>query len=254
MERAAERVARLDKLAHDIRERYDTVTTEVHHIRLRQRRVSCDALELGSWLNQAKELVGHGRWLVWLTANCPDVSEKTCQNYMRIAKANPQALADLGTMSLKKLYLAVGILDEEKPASRKALVVSVGSPAKVTHDDDGFQTVPATTTHGEIGTKVGIEELDDDTVNDAVTRENAAQDKQRVYPVSTTMDQIIAQNLVPTATVNNSTQRMALLQGLLEALRRVRATGPVASWTRPERSLLERIASDMEAAFGEVEE
>ena len=40
----------------------------------------------GDDLREAKSLAGHGKWLPWLKANCPEVSERTAHLYMQLAK------------------------------------------------------------------------------------------------------------------------------------------------------------------------
>ena len=57
------------------------------------------ALRCGELLLRAKDLVEHGEWLPWLSANC-EFSERTAQAYMRIAVHWPelekaQRVADL---------------------------------------------------------------------------------------------------------------------------------------------------------------
>lgn len=64
-------------------------------------------LTIGRCLNEAKDMLSHGEWLPWL-AEKVGYSEKTAQNFMRLARefSNPQALADLGaTKALKLLAL-----------------------------------------------------------------------------------------------------------------------------------------------------
>ncbi len=52
------------------------------------------AVRAGLLLLEAKAHVPHGQWLPWLSENCA-VSERSAQNYMRVAKNRP----DLGTES-----------------------------------------------------------------------------------------------------------------------------------------------------------
>ncbi len=81
----------LDILAAKIREHHKAVGAAIVH-----------AIKAGQLLLEAKRKVGHGNWLPWLEANC-EMSERTAQNYMRIAKvlgglndeAKAQRLADL---------------------------------------------------------------------------------------------------------------------------------------------------------------
>ena len=39
----------------------------------------------GAALNEAKAKVGHGKWLAWLKENCPDISDRTAERYMKLA-------------------------------------------------------------------------------------------------------------------------------------------------------------------------
>ena len=43
------------------------------------------ALEVGRLLLEAKAGLAHGEWLPWLKENCPDISERSTQRYMRLA-------------------------------------------------------------------------------------------------------------------------------------------------------------------------
>jgi len=44
------------------------------------------AEELGRLLLVAKEKAGHGNWMKWLKENCPDLSPRSYEGYMRIAE------------------------------------------------------------------------------------------------------------------------------------------------------------------------
>lgn len=70
---------------------------------------------IGERLTEAKKMLPHGEWIPWLTKRV-EFSEKTAQNFMRLARewgANPQALADLG--ATKALTLLV-LPSEEREA------------------------------------------------------------------------------------------------------------------------------------------
>ena len=72
-----------------------------------QRKGGEAVLTIGKCLIEAKEMLPHGEWLPWL-AEKVGYSEKTAQNFMRLARefSNPQAIADLGaTKALKLLAL-----------------------------------------------------------------------------------------------------------------------------------------------------
>lgn len=67
------------------------------------------AHNVGTYLMEAKSLVAHGQWRDWITTNCPDVSERTAQRYMKIAnewdtiQANTTHVTDLSIRSALKL-------------------------------------------------------------------------------------------------------------------------------------------------------
>jgi hypothetical protein len=61
-----------------------------------QREAIVHAIAAGEALIEAKEHVGHGKWLRWVDDHL-DFSERTAQYYMRIAR-NPQRVADLGSV------------------------------------------------------------------------------------------------------------------------------------------------------------
>ena len=69
------------------------------------------ALLCGQLLAKAKDDCGHGNWLKWLRENCPDITEKTAQNWMRLA--NTKHVADLvNAAGLRQAYILAGIIDE----------------------------------------------------------------------------------------------------------------------------------------------
>jgi len=45
------------------------------------------AIEAGKLLIEAKSQCGHGKWLPWLAERCPDISTRTAQLYMRVARS-----------------------------------------------------------------------------------------------------------------------------------------------------------------------
>lgn len=82
----------------------ETITGEILDA---QRRGGEAIITIGRCLIEAKEKLPHGEWLPWLSEQI-HYSEKTAQNFMRLARefTNPQALADLGaTKALALLAL-----------------------------------------------------------------------------------------------------------------------------------------------------
>jgi len=63
-----------------------TKAKEAHSIVVNAPRVVLQhAITAGAALNEAKAKVGHGKWLAWLKDNCPDISDRTAERYMKLA-------------------------------------------------------------------------------------------------------------------------------------------------------------------------
>lgn len=71
-------------------------------------------VEIGKRLLEAKQCLPHGAWGEWLK-NEVDFSERTAQNFMRIAKeyTNPQLIADIGNSASKAIML-LSMPEEER--------------------------------------------------------------------------------------------------------------------------------------------
>jgi len=76
------------------------------------------AITAGNALNEAKSKVGHGKWLAWLEENCPDISDRTAERYMKLADGRPQLEKKLqdpvkfDTMSNLTINEALRLIDE----------------------------------------------------------------------------------------------------------------------------------------------
>ena len=117
---------------------------------------------IGERLIEAKEQLGHGEWLPWLTEKV-DFSERTAQNFMRLAREwrNPQTLADLGAskaltllalpepereefieehdvpnMSTRELEQAIRERDEARKAAEEARMLADAMKARAVAAED----------------------------------------------------------------------------------------------------------------------
>src|SRR5262245_46944705 len=55
------------------------------------------AITLGQLLNDAKDAVGkHGKWADWLKKHCPEISHRTANVYMNLAKHKDKFIDDQG--------------------------------------------------------------------------------------------------------------------------------------------------------------
>lgn len=81
----------------------EVITQEINFYKLQAGNA---IIEIGKRLHEAKLTLPHGAWGAWLQ-NEVEFSERTAQNFMRIAKEyrNPQLIADMGNSATKALLL-----------------------------------------------------------------------------------------------------------------------------------------------------
>lgn len=109
-----EKSQELKKLARMIRETYDSTEALIEKAQRTDCEAIAEAMQCGKALNEAKQIVGHGKWLKWLAENCKKISEDTAQRYMKLAKtAHVRNLKD--AKSLRQAYILVGIIPEITP-------------------------------------------------------------------------------------------------------------------------------------------
>jgi hypothetical protein len=110
---------KLATLATLIQQRHEAVTASL-------KEAVGNAIAAGEWLREAKKQVGHGNWLPWLAENFPDISERTAQAYMCLARLpleKRNAVADLplrealaAIASPKRYVLPMPCCGKELPA------------------------------------------------------------------------------------------------------------------------------------------
>jgi Protein of unknown function (DUF3102) len=77
------------------------------------------AMNAGDLLIEAKVKVPHGQWLPWLAKHC-DISERTAQLYMRLARARPEIEAKAQRVADLSLRGAVAALAPDETEARYA--------------------------------------------------------------------------------------------------------------------------------------
>jgi hypothetical protein len=73
--------------------------------------------EEGDRLLEAKARVKHGQWGKWLKANCPNISERSCQLYMQLAEGWEEHIAKNETAAELTLREAIALLPKRKAAA-----------------------------------------------------------------------------------------------------------------------------------------
>jgi len=82
--------------------------------------------EAGERLIRVKASLPHGEWGEWLEEHCPDISERTARNYMRLAEnwqrleENGNGVADLSLRKALELLKAAKALPEGAEEEREA--------------------------------------------------------------------------------------------------------------------------------------
>lgn len=72
-----------------------------------------DRIELGNALNRAKAACGHGSFLAWLEAQCPDLTRCKANRAMRLAKRAPVLNLD-SAAGVTEAYTLAGIMPERE--------------------------------------------------------------------------------------------------------------------------------------------
>jgi hypothetical protein len=107
---------RLTTLAREIRSQYASVEGLISNAKRACNEAVGEAILLGTKLTEAKQIVGHGNWLIWLAEHCPEISERTARNYITLS--NRQHISDLeNSKSLRQAYLKIGIISEPEQSA-----------------------------------------------------------------------------------------------------------------------------------------
>lgn len=107
---------RLSNLADNINEAYSEAHALAEDAKNGARAAVKAVIRAGGYMNQVKDIVGHGNWENWRDKNCQNVSAVTAQRWMAVAKAS--RVKDLSDVNgLTDAYRKIGILPDkpEKP-------------------------------------------------------------------------------------------------------------------------------------------
>jgi hypothetical protein len=96
------------------------------------------AITAGNALNEAKSKVGHGKWLAWLEDNCPDISNRTAERYMKLAEGQAKLWKKLeerdkfDIMSNLTINEALRLIDE--PDGEQSVSTETGTEGQADAD------------------------------------------------------------------------------------------------------------------------
>lgn len=115
----SERHELLHKLAREINSREDAISKLKEKFTRAGSEFLSEVLIQGQALLQTKSALPHGLWLEWLKANCPLVSIRSAQVYMRLA-SNTQRAAYFGQVdSLREALLLCAMNKTENSGADK---------------------------------------------------------------------------------------------------------------------------------------
>ena len=138
---------KLDKIARDIRSSYDSANGLAKLARNKGREAVAEAILCGNYLNEAKQIIGHGGFLKWLAKHCKAVDRETARRWMLLAKNCHNS--NLGNSNnLRQAYVAIGILPETvAPQLRIAdnQTAQPPTPSPVEHSVIDAEVIPAET-------------------------------------------------------------------------------------------------------------
>jgi hypothetical protein len=90
------------------------------------------SIEAGTFLIEAKKIVGHGDWGQWLVKNCPQISDRTARLYMQLANEknvkkieeaadqNGNGVTELSLSGARRLLIKPKTEEEKAKAKAKA--------------------------------------------------------------------------------------------------------------------------------------
>lgn len=107
-----------------LNKRVETIELEIGNLK---RKTALNILAIGDLLNEAKTLIDHGKWDIWLNDNV-GFSSRTARNFMKISRTfraeERKALADL---DITKLYYL-----SELPEDKRAEIIDNNNIADIT--------------------------------------------------------------------------------------------------------------------------
>lgn len=95
------------------------------------------AIQTGEALTEAKKIVGHGKWLVWLAENCPTVSHQSASKYMRIYEGYRDGqLRDIAPGCNLSINSVIAALSSPRRGTPDPTVNDTDDEGDVTYPDD----------------------------------------------------------------------------------------------------------------------
>lgn len=149
----------------------DKINTEHEACRASMQKGLEHALEAGRLLLEAKKGLPHGEWLPWLKESCPDISERTAQNYMRLAREVPklepgkaQRVADLSYRdAIRVVSQGIGGIASQKPADQAVMIEAMergetfsGAARELKRQPSNVAIVPSNLRPNGEGRRIGI--------------------------------------------------------------------------------------------------
>lgn len=89
-----DKVQRLDVLARSMRDRYDNVERLAEAAWSKSREGLAEVLLFGRDAIEAKEIIGHGKWIDWLSKHVKKAKPRRVQQWIEMAQADPKLLEE----------------------------------------------------------------------------------------------------------------------------------------------------------------
>lgn len=261
----------------------ETITGEL--LRLKQN-LAHNIIDIGRRLNEAKAVLPHGEWLPWLEDQV-HFSEKSAQNYMRVAREfpNPQLVADLGVrkalallelppfererfveennvidMTSRELEKAIRERDEARMEAEAALAdakTAEESRAKMAADMEALENIHRSALEGEARARQELERvqaelqaLRDKPVDVAVetVADQEAIDRARADAIAGMQEKL---DKAETARKSAEDRRKAAEAALSESRKQAGANADILSRAEKAEAELAQVRSQLEAAAKE---
>lgn len=259
----------------------EAVTGEIIHLK---QELARNIVDIGLRLIEAKGMLSHGEWLPWLDERV-HFSEKSAQNYMRVAREfpNPQLVADLGVrkalallelppseresfaeennvidMTSRELEKAIRERDEARRAAEAAQAdarTAEESRAKMEADMKALEEIHRAAQEGEVQAREALEkaqkelrELRERPVEVAVEVDREAVEKARAEAVAEMQGKVDAAERARNETEE---KRQEAENALLKAVKELDAAKKEAG-DNHNVSLIDQILSVHSLAYSQI--
>ncbi len=128
-----QQLTRLKELKRQINDGHEATELFIKGAKDKSREALKEAILVGEALTEVKKIVSFGGFERWVKENCKAISKTTVQRYMTLYNSfggNKSHVNDLAPTSLRKAYIALGVITEEDSQAVTPATTPVNPPSQ----------------------------------------------------------------------------------------------------------------------------